>query len=449
MNISLKPDRHSSRMLDRSHDASRRSFVASAQGHSDFPIQNLPFGVFSTGDGPLRTGVRIGDDILDLTALARSSLVPDDLRPALQLAATAPLNDFFALGASTRRNVRLFISDLLTEEFPHQAAVEAMLAPAATAAMHLPFRVGDYTDFYAGIQHALNVGRLLRPDNPLMPNYKYVPIGYHGRASSIRPSGTPVRRPVGQVRPPQSDMPEFVASRRLDYELEIGAWICGSNPLGEAVPIDGASDQIGGYCLLNDWSARDIQAWEYQPLGPFLAKNFASTISPWVVTAEALLPFRVAQRPRPEGDPALLPYLFSEEDQASGALDLEIEVLIATQRMREEGMPPHRLSLGSARDMYWTFGQLVAHHTSNGCDLHPGDLLGSGTISGSEAASFGSLMELTQSGKTSIDLPNGETRTFLEDGDEIILRARAASGDDKVGIGFGECRAVILPARTM
>lgn len=432
--------------LDRSHDTARRSFVGSANGHPDFPIQNLPFGVYIASDGVQRSGVRIGDSILDLGMLAASSFVPQDVRLALGVAAIAPLNGFFALGRAARQSVRLFLSDLLSESSPDREAIEPMLIPADAVEMALPLQIGDYTDFYAGIQHALNVGGLLRPDNPLLPNYKYVPIGYHGRASSIRPSGAPVRRPQGQTRPVPGAPPAYGPSRRLDYELELGAWVCGGNALGEPIPVGTALDHIGGYCLLNDWSARDIQAWEYQPLGPFLSKSFASTISPWIVTCEAMAPFRVAQQQRVKGDPDPLPYLLDKADQDAGALDLEISVLLRTRRMRDAGAAPHRLSRGTARDMYWTFAQLLAHHASNGCDLRTGDLLGSGTISGVEPTSFGSLMEISLNGTAAITLDNGETRTFLEDGDEIILRARTETSTARVGIGFGDCSGVIVPA---
>ena len=311
--------------------------------------------------------------------------------------------------------------------------------------MHLPCAIGDYTDFYVGIHHANNIGKQFRPDNPLLPNYKHIPIGYHGRASSVRPSGTPVRRPNGQTKAPDDAGPAFGPCQRLDYELELGVWIGSGNALGEPIRIDRAADSIAGYCLLNDWSARDVQAWEYQPLGPFLAKNFGSTISPWVITPEALAPFRIPQPPRPECDPTPLSYLVGAADQQGGALDLELEVLIATGTMRERGLPPHRLSASNARHMYWTAAQMIAHHTCGGCDLHPGDLLGTGTISGPDRASCGSILEATLGGKEPVRLETGEERRFLEDGDEILMRA-IARRDGFATIGFGECRAVVLPA---
>jgi fumarylacetoacetase len=311
--------------------------------------------------------------------------------------------------------------------------------------MHLPFVIGDYSDFYVGIHHANNVGRQFRPDNPLLPNYKYVPIGYHGRASSIRPSGVPLIRPKGQCKAADADAPVFGPSVRLDYELELGIWIGEGNALGSPIPIDQAGRHIAGYCLLNDWSARDFQAWEYQPLGPFLAKNFQSTISPWVVTTQALAPFHMAQPARPLGDPAPLPYLFDAADQRNGALSMRLEAHISTAAMRAQALAPWRLSQGPASNMYWTPAQIVTHHASNGCNLNPGDILGTGTISAPTPDGFGSLMEISQGGKSVVELPSGETRAFLEDGDEILLTARAQA-DGHVSIGFGECRAIIKPA---
>ncbi|MND87938.1 Ureidoglycolate lyase [compost metagenome] len=297
-----------------------------------------------------------------------------------------------------------------------------------------------------GIEHAKNVGKLFRPDNPLLPNYKHVPIGYHGRASTVCVSGTPVRRPLGQTLPPGQEAPSFGPSKRLDYELELGIWIGQGNEMGESIAIADAQQHIAGYCLLNDWSARDVQAWEYQPLGPFLAKNFGTTVSPWVITAEALEPFRTAQPARPEGDPQPLPYLLDDADQANGAFDIELEVLVLTAAMREQGLPPHRLALSNTLNMYWTVAQMVAHHSVGGCKLQPGDLFGSGTLSGPQAEAFGSLLESTVGGKQPISLPNGEQRTFLEDGDEVILRARCQRAGYP-SIGFGECRGTLLAAR--
>jgi fumarylacetoacetase len=423
--------------IDETHDPARRSWIDSANGHADFPIQNLPLGIFSNGDADRRPGVAIGNSVLDLRATADAGLLPEGAEALLR---GATLNAFFAepaLPAAVRRRVSALLSDPA-----HRDAVAPLLTDAAEVTMHLPFAIGDYTDFYAGIHHAENVGALFRPDNPLLPNYKHVPIGYHGRASSIRPSGVAVHRPSGQTKAPDQDAPRFGPSRRLDYELELGIWIGGGNDLGSPMPIGAAADHIAGYCLLNDWSARDIQAWEYQPLGPFLAKSFHSTISPWVVTAAALAPFRVAQAPRPAGDPRPLPHLWDDRDQASGALALDLAVTLRSARMRAEGSAPHRLSMGTARDLYWTPAQLVAHHASNGCDLHGGDLLGTGTISAANRDGFGSLLEITVGGTQPITLPNGETRTFLEDGDELALSA-VARVDGFVPIGFGPCRAII------
>jgi len=340
--------------------------------------------------------------------------------------------------------MRRRLSELLSDE-AHRAIVEPLLYRADECALHMPAAIGDYTDFYVGIHHATNVGALFRPDNPLLPNYKYVPIGYHGRASSVRTSGVPVVRPNGQRKGPNDAEPTFGPSRRLDYELELGIWVGQGNQLGHPIPIGEAERHIAGYCLLNDWSARDVQAWEYQPLGPFLAKNFHTTISPWMVTAEALAPFRTAQPPRADGDPAPLPYLYDASDQQNGAYALELEVQISSARMREQNVPPFMLSRGSSTAMYWTMAQIVTHHASNGCNLQPGDLIGTGTLSGEEQDAFGSLLEISKGGKEPVTLPTGETRTFLEDGDEVTFRAMAKA-DGHVPIGFGPCRAVIMPA---
>ncbi len=424
--------------MDATPDPGRRSWVESANFHPDFPIQNLPLGVFSPMHDKPRGGVAIGEMILDLGALAPS--LSGEARRAAEAAAGGALNPLLAMGAGPRRALRASLSDLLSDA-AYRAAVERHLHRAADCAMHLPARIGDYTDFFAGIQHATNTGRLFRPENPLLPNYRHVPVAYHGRASSVVVSGTPVRRPNGQRKPAADPAPSFGPCRNLDYEMELGVWIGGpANPLGEPIPIARAADRIAGFCLLNDWSARDIQAWEYQPLGPFLAKNFCTTISPWIVTPEAMAPFRAPQPPRPEGDPRPMDYLWDAADQAGGALDLALEVLIETPRGG-----PHRLSLGNARALYWTVAQMVAHHTVGGCNLNPGDLFGSGTISTADPTGFGSLMEITAGGQRSLDLPSGETRRFLEDGDSIVFRARAAR-EGFVPIGFGECRGTIRAA---
>ncbi|CDO36983.1 fumarylacetoacetase [Novosphingobium sp. KN65.2] len=427
---------------DATHDPALASWVESAKGHRDFPVQNLPFGVFSPAGKAARIGVAIGDMILDLSACAKAGLLPDATSGTT---GSDSLNALMALPESDRRALRVRLSQLLTES-DKRSAVEPHLHPANTCTLHLPARIGDYTDFYVGIHHANNVGRQFRPDNPLLPNYKYVPIGYHGRASSIRASGVPLVRPSGQRKPTEADTPVFGPSVRLDYELELGVWIGQGNDLGTPIAMAEAANHIAGFCLLNDWSARDFQAWEYQPLGPFLAKNFHSTISPWVVTPEAMAPFRMAQPPRPEGDPAPLDYLTDSKDRAHGALAVTLEVFLCSAKMREAGMEPFRLSRGPASNMYWTVQQIVTHHASNGCNLQPGDLLGTGTISAPTRDGFGSLLELTSGGKEPITLPTGETRTFLEDGDEVTLRA-TANAKGYVPIGFGECRAVVLPAR--
>jgi fumarylacetoacetase len=315
----------------------------------------------------------------------------------------------------------------------------------AEAELRLPLAVGDYTDFYASVHHATNVGSMFRPDNPLLPNYKWVPIGYHGRASSLVPSGTPVQRPAGQLKDPKSEAPSFGPSRSLDYEMELGFVVGSGNALGSPVPIGQAESHLFGLCLVNDWSARDIQSWEYQPLGPFLAKSFATTISPWVVTMEALEPFRVPAFRRPPGDPEPLPYLDSAAGRSRGGLDLTVEVYLTTERMRAAGNPPHKLSRASARDLYWTLAQMLTHHTSNGCSLRPGDLFATGTVSGPAKDSRGCLLELTWRGSEPLTLPSGETRKFLEDGDEVILQGYCER-EGAARIGFGECRGVVIPA---
>jgi fumarylacetoacetase len=433
--------------LDETHDSNRQSWVTSANGHADFPIQNLPVGIFSPpGSTEKRGGVAIGDMILDLAAAAEADLFAGAARDAAEAAASGSLNRFFALGEKARQALRARASQLLDVEGADNKRIEGvrdhLLHRAADCALHLPARVGDYTDFYVGIHHATNVGKVFRPDNPLLPNYKHVPIGYHGRSSSIVPPGTLVRLPSGQLKDAESAAPTFGPSRRLDYELELGIWIGPGNDLGNPIPIGEADRHLAGFCLLNDWSARDIQSWEYQPLGPFLSKNFATTISPWVITPEALAPFRAAQDQRPEGDPRPLPYLWDDRDQREGALDLDLEVFLMTAGLREKGLRPHRIARSSTRHMYWTAAQLIAHHTSNGCNLRPGDLFGSGTISAPEATGLGSLLEATREGQTPIRLESGEERRFLEIGDEVILRARTPVGQ-AVRIGFGECRGTI------
>ena len=427
-----------------------RSWVASANGHADFPLQNLPLGVFSLNGSAPRAGVAIGEHIFDLQVALEAGLFDGEARRAVEAMQGGLLNAFFDLGREARVALRTRLLELFSEGSTHRGAIEAqgatLLPLAADCQLHLPARISDYTDFYVGIEHAQNVGKLFRPDNPLLPNYKHVPIGYHGRASTVRASGTDVRRPKGQTLPAGASEPTFGPCARLDYELELGIWIGQGNEMGEPIAIGEAAEHIAGFCLLNDWSARDIQAWEYQPLGPFLSKSFITSVSPWVVTAEALEPFRTAQPARPEGDPQPLPYLFDKRDQDGGAFDIELEVLLLTEAMREQNLPAHRLTLSNTRYMYWTVAQMVAHHSVNGCQLQAGDLFGSGTLSGPQSGQFGSLLEITEGGKKPIELASGEVRKFLEDGDEIILRARCAR-DGFASIGFGECRGKVLAAR--
>lgn len=418
-------------MTDESNDPTLKSWVESA-ADSDFPIQNLPLGIFSVGERRRRPGVAIGDFVLDINAIA--DLLDDDWREDLS---QPVLNGWLARGPEAQRALRLRLQELLSDE-RYREDVEAQLVGQTEARMHVPCLIGDYTDFYVGIHHATNVGKQFRPDNPLLPNYKYVPIGYHGRASSVRASGEPVIRPSGQRKAPDADAPEYGPSRRLDYELELGIWIGEGNELGQPIPIGEVADHIAGYCLLNDWSARDLQAWEYQPLGPFLAKNFLTSVSAWVVSSQALAPFRKPMPPRPADDPQPLSYLDDPADRDSGALAVQLEVSLSTEPMRAAGNAPHVLSRGSAdAAMYWSAAQIVAHHTSNGCNLQPGDLIGTGTLSTNNAGGLGSLLEISQGGKQPVLLPNGETRTFLEDGDEVTLKAWCEG--DGVRVGFGEC----------
>jgi fumarylacetoacetase len=406
-------------------------WVESALG-SDFPIENLPLGIFSVGQRRRKAGVAIGDYVLDLVTIA--DLLDEEWREDL---CQPVLNAWLARGPEAQSALRDRLTELLSDE-RYRDDVEPALIGQTEARMHVPCLIGDYTDFYVGIHHATNVGKQFRPDNPLLPNYKYVPIGYHGRASSVRASGEPVIRPNGQRKAPEGDAPEYGPSRRLDYELELGIWIGEGNELGSAIPISEAADHIAGYCLLNDWSARDLQAWEYQPLGPFLAKNFLTSVSAWVVTPQALAPFRKPMPLRPAGDPEPLPYLSDPSDKESGALAIQLEVTLTSEKMRAAGVAPHVLSRGSAdAAMYWSAAQIIAHHTCNGCNLQPGDLIGTGTLSTDREDGLGSLLEISQGGKKPVQLPNGETRSFLEDGDEVTLKAWCEG--EGVRIGFGEC----------
>jgi fumarylacetoacetase len=433
--------------IDETHDAGRKSWVASANGHGEFPIQNLPFGIFSPPGGGPRGGVAIGDMIFDLPAALEAGLLSGDAATAAEAASGPVLNPLMALGAGPRTALRRRLSALLAAGTAQEASGERiagrLLHEASACTMQLPAAVGNFTDFFAGIHHARNGGMRRDPNNPLNPNYKYVPVAYHSRASSVRPSGVPVRRPHGQRKAPDELAPSFGPSQKLDYELELAVWIGPGNAQGEPIPIAGAARHIFGLGLVNDWSARDVQGWESQPLGPFLGKNFGSTVSPWVVTSEALAPFRIAQPARPAGDPRPLPYLWDEADQREGAYDIGLEALLSTEGLRAKGLPPHPMSASNTRDLYWTLAQLVAHHTCGGCNLVPGDLFGTGTISGQTIEGYGSLMELSADGTRRTTLASGETRTFLEDGDEAIFRAHCRR-PGFVSIGFGECRARIV-----
>ncbi len=435
-------------LLNSTHDPNRLSWVESANdSEGDFPLQNLPFGVYQTsGTETARIGVAIGDQVFDLAGASSDGLIPDEVRRAC---CQPSLNALMALGPTNWTALRARLSELLGADTcppgPLRDAVWRRLSTQTAVRMLVPARVENFTDFYASSFHAATVGSMFRPDSPLLPNYKWVPIGYHGRASSIIMSGTPVRRPLGQLKLPDQPAPVFCPTRSLDYELELAAYIGPGNPLGSPIPVARAREHLFGVSLLNDWSARDIQSWEYQPLGPFLAKNFATSVSPWVVTLAALEPFRAPALSRPAGDPAPLPHLADPGDQADGGLDVVLEALILTSRMRAAGESAHRLSQGNFSAMYWTLAQMVAHHTSNGCNLRPGDVLGSGTVSGPEPASSGCLLELTRGGTRPLTLPNGETRAFLQDGDEVILRGFAQKPGFR-RIGLGECRGLIQPA---
>ena len=426
-------------MIDSTNDPSLKSWCESAQG-SDFPIQNLPLGIFSVGERRRKIGVAIGDFVLDLGGIA--DLLEEEWLGDLS---QPVLNSWLARGPVAGHALRQRLCEILSDG-RYRDDVEPQLVGQTEVRLHVPCIIGDYTDFYVGIHHATNVGKQFRPDNPLLPNYKYVPIGYHGRASSVRASGEPVIRPSGQRKPPDAEAPEYGPSRRLDYELELGIWIGEGNELGAPIPVGEAGDHIAGYCLLNDWSARDLQAWEYQPLGPFLAKNFLTTISPWVVSTQALAPFRTPMPARPRGDPEPLSYLDDAGDRERGGLSIQLEATLTTQKMREMGVAPHILSKGSAdAAMYWSAAQIVAHHSSNGCNLQPGDLIGTGTLSTDNAGGLGSLLEISRGGKEPLNLVTGETRTFLENGDEVTLKAWCQS-EGAIRIGFGECIGRVEPS---
>jgi fumarylacetoacetase len=436
--------------INETHDSKVKSFIESANiERTDFPIQNLPFGIVSDSAQPHNpfAAVAIGDQVLSLPAAYNQGLFDGTAAVAAESCLSGTLNQLMSLDNTHWSILRSRLLEILRIDSPNleknKSKLENCLLPQSRVELHKPAEIGDYTDFYASIHHATNVGKLFRPDNPLLPNYKYVPIAYHGRSSSIVVSGTKVRRPSGQIKGKETEIPEFRPSQRLDYEMELGLFIGLGNTFGEPVTLDHAGAYIFGLCLVNDWSARDLQAWEYQPLGPFLAKNFATTISPWIVTLEALEPFRTNSFKRAETDPEPLPYLHSAYESEHGGIDLNVEVYISSQKMRESGIADHRISLGNFQSMYWTINQMVTHHTSNGCNLRPGDLLASGTISGEERGNFGCLLEITSGGKVPIELPSGETRRFLEDGDEIIMRAWCER-QGFARIGFGECRGRII-----
>ena len=422
-----------------------KSWVESAnKPDTDFPLQNLPYGVFRY-DGETRIGIAIGDQVLDLRACAQQGLLGELNFDAVNACKQESLNDLMAQGSGTWASLRGQLTALLAEsaDSATKLRVQALLVPIGKVQMQLPAEIGDYTDFYASIHHATRVGKLFRPDNPLLPNYKHVPIGYHGRASSIVVSGTSICRPQGQTKSPTAIEPTFGPSRSVDYELEVGIFVGPGNSLGQAIPIDQAEQHIFGMCLVNDWSARDIQSWEYQPLGPFLAKNFATTISPWIIPMAALAPYRVPAAARPDGDPAPLAYL-SSNDSTHAGFNVTLEVFLQSDKMREAQIKPIQLSHANLRDLYWTPAQLLTHHTSSGCNLRPGDLLATGTISGPEQGSEGCLLEMKHRAEP-LKLPTGETRTFLEDGDQVIFRGFCQS-PGLPRIGLGTCTGKIIPS---
>jgi fumarylacetoacetase len=434
--------------LNATHDAALGSWVASANRcGNDFPIQNLPFAVFrrTGGDEDFRAGVAIGDQILDLREVYRRRLLPAIAASTLLACCEPTLNRLMAAGSAVGSALRAALSRALRSDSPDAAVLQTALAAQNEAEYALPAQVGDYTDFYASIHHARTVGAQFRPDQPLMPNYQWMPIAYHGRSSSLGVSGQKVVRPVGQSMPRDGSAPTVGPSRRLDFELEMGIFIGPGNALGRRIGIDEAESHVFGLCLLNDWSARDLQSWEYQPLGPFLGKNFATTISPWVVTLEALAPFRLPFS-RPAGDPQPLAYLDADANRRSGVLDVQLEVALQSLRMRSRGGPPRVLARSNFRHAYWTIAQMVAHHTVGGCNLRPGDLLGTGTLSGPEPGEAGSLLELTDGGRRALALDDGETRGFLEDGDRVVLRAWC----ERPGcarLGFGAAAGIVSAAQ--
>ncbi len=433
--------------LNDTHDPDRHSWIPAAEEPgADFTLQNLPFGVFRPHDEArrARVGVAIGDQILDVDLCRKLGLLGGAAADAASACGLSSLNALMALGPDAWTALRAALCQLLSTGDRRAENTAKALVPMAEAEMLMPAAVGDYTDFYCSIHHATNVGSMFRPDNPLLPNYKHLPIGYHGRSSSLMASGTPVRRPRGQSKADDAAMPSYGPSRLLDYELEVGFFVGPGNELGSTISVDDAESRIFGFCLVNDWSARDVQKWEYQPLGPFLAKSFQTSVSPWVVTSEALRPFRVPAFERAPEDPQPRPYLDSADNRSHGGVDLRLEVHLQSAQMREQEEAPQRLSRGNFRDMYWTAAQMVAHHGSNGCNLRPGDLMASGTVSGTAKDSRGCLLELTWRGSEPIELPGGEVRRFLQDGDEVILSGYCER-EGAARIGFGECRGVVEP----
>ncbi|MDO6428371.1 fumarylacetoacetase [Thalassotalea sp. 1_MG-2023] len=433
--------------LNATHNPSLKSWVSSAnQDKCDFPIQNLPFAIFRRkgNEESFRGGVAIGDKVVDLAAVKEAKVFSGLAAEAISACAKDQLNDFMAMGKEAWSELRKVLSDALAEGSAHQQVLENCLVDMSDVEYALPCNIGDYTDFYTSIHHATSVGKKFRPDNPLLPNYKWVPIGYHGRSSSIAISGSSFKRPKGQTKAPTATEPSFGPCKRLDYELEVGIFVGKGNELGEPISIDNADDHVFGLCLFNDWSARDIQGWEYQPLGPFLSKSFASTISPWIVTTEALMPYRGAWT-RDSDDPQPMDYLESAENREAGAYNIQLQVLLETEKMRAANQEATPLSTSNFNDSYWTVNQMVAHHTVNGCNLRAGDMFGSGTQSGPNPEEAGSLLELSNAGSEPFNLPNGETRTFLEDGDNVVMKGWCEKAG-AVRIGFGSVEALVLPA---
>ena len=441
--------------LDFTHDPKRTSWVESANDHSDFPIQNLPFGVYQSKDGSARIGIAIGDQILDAQSVVAAGLVSDSETQASL--GESNLNRVMSLNKSQRIKLRHELSNLLASDSDVDQGKLTLVAQSDVA-MLMPCRIGDYTDFYASIYHATNVGSMFRPNNPILPNYKHIPIGYHGRASSIVASGATFRRPVGQKAPAEEGANSTRSpSALLDYEFEVGFFVAEGNELGSTISIDEVEDKIFGMALVNDWSARDLQKWEYQPLGPFLAKSFGTTVAPWVVTMEALAPFRCAEFQRPDGDPQALDYLTSEQNKTSGGVNIQLEAFLTSAKMRDQSAEPFRLSKTTFTNMYWTIAQMLTHHSSNGCNMQPGDLLASGTVSGPGRDERGCMLELTWNGdrnnplpgsdRTPLQLPTDEERKFLADGDEVILKGYCESESHR-RIGFGVCAGVIEGSTT-